>query len=38
MIMFAMTSTAYDEEVTKPSNKVEVIDNMTIMERIDGYS
>jgi hypothetical protein len=23
---------ASDEEVTKPSNKVEVIDNMTIME------
>jgi hypothetical protein len=22
---------AYDEEVTKPSSKVEVIDNMTIM-------
>jgi hypothetical protein len=29
---------AYDEEVTKPSSKVEVIDNMTIMEQIDGYS
>jgi hypothetical protein len=29
---------ASDEEVTKPSNKVEFIDNMTIVELIDGYS